>query len=421
MKFARRTVSSLVMFDGTVKHLTEKGLKVGPIADRLYRLSMPPEQDEPPARQLAPPKGCPSRQGRRDFGSIKADGPRFSATWWEGNRQRRKRGFKSRGAAESFLAKVRIDLETGERRVGDPVVVQGVTVEHAIEAYVKYLTAKGLKPRPIEDRKYRLNAFFPDRALQLGDLTRATCAVYYEALRTCVSERTKRVYSVDTHRAMLAEARMLMKFAIGKRWLKGSPVDGVEGLGKRKHGKPQLRIDEARRWTATAIGLADQGDVGAVVALVALLLGMRASEIVSRVVRDLDDDGRLLWIPDSKTEAGKRTLRIPEVLRPFLERLAANRGPDALIFGAHDRDWPRACVQRICRLAGVPVVGAHSMRGLHATLAMDAGITGTVVAASLGHEQVSTTMRSYAKGEAVAGAQQRRALTVLAGGISSTS
>jgi hypothetical protein len=55
------------------------------------------------------------RQGRRDFGSIKADGPRFSATWWEGNRQRRKRGFASRTKAEAFLAKVRIDLETGER------------------------------------------------------------------------------------------------------------------------------------------------------------------------------------------------------------------------------------------------------------------------------------------------------------------
>lgn len=165
------------------------------------------------------------------------------------------------------------------------------------------------------------------------------------------------------------------------------------------------------------MALADAGDVGAVVALVALLLGMRASEIVSRVVRDLDDEGRLLWIPDSKTEAGKRTLRIPEVLRPYLERLAANRAADAPIFGTHDRDWPRACVQRICRLAGVPVVGAHSMRGLHATLAMDAGITGTVVAASLGHEHVSTTTRSYAKGEAVTGAQQRRALTVLAGGV----
>ena len=150
--------------------------------------------------------------------------------------------------------------------------------------------------------------------------------------------------------------------------------------------------------------------------MMALLLGMRASEIVSRVVRDLDDEGHLLWIPDSKTEAGKRTLRIPEVLRPLMQRLAGNRAPEALLFGQHWRDWPREWVQRICAEAGVPVVGAHSMRGLHSTLAMDAGVTGHVVAASLGHESVSTTVQSYAKAEAVAGAQQRRTLTVLAGG-----
>jgi integrase len=73
-------------------------------------------------------------------------------------------------------------------------------------------------------------------------------------------------------------------------------------------------------------------------------------------------------------------------------------------------------VRGICEAAAVPVVCAHSMRGLHSTLAMDAGVTGHVVAASLGHERVSTTVQNYAKAEAVAGAQQRRALRVLAGG-----
>lgn len=48
---------------------------------------------------------------------------------------------------------------------------------------------------------------------------------------------------------------------------------------------------------------------------------------------------------------------------------------------------------------------------------MDAGISGAIVAANLGHEHVSTTTRSYAKAGAVAGAQQRRALTALAGGL----
>ena len=62
--------------------------------------------------------------------------------------------------------------------------------------------------------------------------------------------------------------------------------------------------------------LADVGDEGAVAAMMALVMGMRASEIVSRVVRDLDDDGRLLWIFDSTG------------LRPPLRDQMRTRRPD---------------------------------------------------------------------------------------------
>ena len=82
-----------------------------------------------------------------------------------------------------------------------------------------------------------------------------------------------------------------------------------------------------------------------------LLMGMWASEIVSRVVRDLDDEGRLLWIPETKTEAGKRTLPVPEVLQPYLQRIAEGKGPTDSLFGQHWRDWPREWVQRICKAA----------------------------------------------------------------------
>jgi integrase len=90
--------------------------------------------------------------------------------------------------------------------------------------------------------------------------------------------------------------------------------------------------------------------------------------------------------------------------------------PEAPLFGPRWRDWVRKWVRKICEAAKVPNVSAHSMRGLHSTLAMEAGVTGHVVAASLGHENVSTTMQSYATSDAVTGAQQRRLLTVLSGG-----
>src|SRR5450631_2035065 len=214
------------------------------------------------------------RQGRRDFGSIASHGtpsdPRFSAVWWEGSRKRRKRGFTTRGEAESHLARVRVEIDDGTRQLGDPIVLEGVTVATAIESYGKHLAAKGLKVGPNAERLRRLRAFFTDQTVPLSDLTTAKCAALYADLRQRVSPITRRAYSVDSHRNTLAEARMLAKFAVGKRWLRANPLDQVEGLGKRRHGKEQLRVDEARRWTAKAIELAEGGDAGAVAAMMAL-------------------------------------------------------------------------------------------------------------------------------------------------------
>jgi integrase len=176
--------------------------------------------------------------------------------------------------------------------------------------------------------------------------------------------------------------------------LRGNPIDGVKGVGKRKHGKAQLRIDEARKWLARPTEFADKGETGAVAAMVALLMGMRASEITSRVTRDLDDGGQLLWIPETKTEAGRRTLQVPEVLQPYLRRLAEGKQPHDRLFGEHWRDWPRKWVQKICKGAGMPKVSAHAMRGLHSTLAVDSGVTAHAVAVALGHESVTTTLGS---------------------------
>ena len=69
----------------------------------------------------------------------------------------------------------------------------------------------------------------------------------------------------------------------------------------------------------------------------------------------------------------------------------------------------------------MPVVTAHGMRGLHGTLAVERGATTHVVAQALGHESETTSRESYISRDAITGADQRRVLTVLAGGRSSRS
>jgi integrase len=173
---------------------------------------------------------------------------------------------------------------------------------------------------------------------------------------------------------------------------------------------------------------ADGGDQGAVAALVALLLGLRASEIVTRKVCDLDDDateGDLLWIPCSKTPAGRRTLEVPDVLRAHLLACAEGKAGNAYLFeteagGGHWRDWVLHNVHRICDLASVPRVTAHALRGLLATLTAERGLAGHVIAATLGHEDERTTMHAYAAPGAAATGVNRRGLTVLQGGKTSS-
>jgi integrase len=315
---------------------------------------------------------------------------------------RTSRDYETKAEAREVVRSVNREVTAG----------QGRTVDEARDEYEAYLrNDKQNKDGSIEVTLWRLGKFFPHADEQLSALTPQKCAAYYDGLR--------KTMAVDTHRNVLAEARTFLKWCVvKKRWVARNPLEGVEGQGRRRHGKEQLRIDEARRWQVKAIAMAEAGSVGAVAAMASLLLGMRASEIVSRVVRDLDDGGGLLWIPEAKTEKGRRTLQVPEVLQPYLRELAKGQPADAPLFGAHDRHWVRKWVQRICKDACVPVVCAHAMRGLHSTLAVDSGVTAHYVAAALGHESPKTTYESYVAPGVVEGARQRRVLKVLSGGKS---
>jgi integrase len=332
--------------------------------------------------------------------------------------EKSRREYESEKEAQRVKVRVARELGAAEER----------TIAEAKKEYMSYLLeVKGNKPGSVEDVMYRLGTFFAEvddkkkvvrdlSDVTLSSLTPVQGAALYESLRTRKTKADK-VLSVDSHRTMLAGAKTFFRWCVvEKKWLARSPLEQVKGIGKIRHGKEQLRIDEARKWMAEARRLADQGNDGAVAAMMSLVMGMRCTEIVSRVVRDLDDEGTLLWIPDSKTLAGRRKLQVPEFLQPYLVKLAEGRASDAALFGGHWRDWPRRWVQKICTAAKVPKVSAHGMRGLHGTLAVDSGITSHAVASALGHESFKTTAESYAKREAVAGAQQKRVLGVLSGG-----
>jgi integrase len=231
----------------------------------------------------------------------------------------------------------------------------------------------------------------------------------------------ERTGAVDTHRNGLAVCKAFGVWCVKRKWLKSNPFAEVKGRGRRKKGKKQLRIEESR----TVIDVCAERlgfDDGAVCTLAYLLLSTRNGEVVLADVRDVDDAGRMFWVPDSKTEAGRRQIEVPAVLQAGLLRLAADRKPDEPLFAhastrARPQDWAREQVWRICKLARVPTVGPHGLRGTHATIANSAGATSELVAATLGHASTGiTTGGAYIDKRQAEAAARRRAWSVLDGG-----
>lgn len=311
------------------------------------------------------------------------------------------RSFASEAEASREIAKAREQSETR-------------TVTIAVDEFLAAETARGLKASTTERQRYHLN-----RLLQLDEhghhllswLTPTVAArLYLESQRG----------AVDTHRNGLSVARQWGSWLALKGWLRGNPFAAVKGRGRRKHGKPQLRLDEGRKLLTVMLERAGQGDQGAIAALGFQFLGLRSTELVDRVVRDVDDGARILWVDDAKCERSKRPVEIPEWLRPYFVQLTRDKLPGAPLFPARSgrarsRDWATDQVPRLCKLAGVPRVTPHGLRGMAATYANIGGGVAENIAAALGHD-VTMTKTSYFDRKAIDVNQRAATLVLLQGG-----
>lgn len=293
----------------------------------------------------------------------------------------------------------------------------GRTVSAAIAAYLDDCRARGLTPRTIDTAGQRLRALLRADRGDGGELARLTPA---RAARL-LSERRG---SVVTRRLSLALASTWARWCARQGWLRRDPFAGLEVQGRAGAGKPQLRVDEARVFASTCYRAAAAGDRHALAVLCLLVFGRRASEIADREVRDLDDGGRMLWIPTAKTRAGRIQLEVPDEIGALLLRLTLDdrgrrRDGGARLWPGLTRHHLHHHTERLCRLAGVTVVCPHSLRGLHATLARPLVSTPRAVSVALGHASEAVTARHYLEAGAVARDDQRRAWSRLLGGPSS--
>jgi integrase len=302
---------------------------------------------------------------------------------------------------------------------------EAFTVGMMLEEYTKEREVLGkVLPLTSQMEAARIRDFLASiLELRVSSVTSTIAARLYADLIASPNRRSGKLLSVATHRAYLIFAKALFNWAAKKGITGSSPFSEVTPVGKPNAGKTQLRIEEARRFVQVALNdYETHRRPMALAAVMALTMGLRASEILQRKVRDLDDDCGILWIDSGKTRNAKRHLRIPEFLRPHLRELVGNQSQDAYLFVSSLSGKPVrppilwAAVQRLCLAAGVTAVCTHSLRGLYATLAVESGALSETVASSLGHGSFAMTEKHYAQASSVSNVRTARVDQLLTSG-----
>lgn len=277
--------------------------------------------------------------------------------------------------------------------------IEGHTVGWAIGEWTAARERSGvILPRTGEQQTTRLQSMLAtvlDRPL--ASITAMQAQALYDQHATQL-RRKERPIAAATNRFDLGLARTMWKWAM-KRGHVGANVWDVEPIGRPRKGKAQLTGKEAGRLIAQAHSEAILWKHPlAVATLCCLLIGVRSSEALGITASDLD--GTHVRIRGTKTETARRRLRMPELLRVHLERLAAQAtAPEERLF-PYDRKQLYFFEVLLCRRAGVPRVTPHGLRATWATLSVDGGDSVEAVSRALGHSNLAVTLGHYVSRDA---------------------
>lgn len=266
-----------------------------------------------------------------------------------------------------------------------------MTVGEYLEKWLR-LRAQALAPRTVENYKRLIKKCQVIHHIELEKLT---------------------VWDVETpiaaeldagHGRTAEQVFVLLRTALGDaeriHTIPTSPVD--------KLLKPRLRREPHEVWTeeeTRAFYAAAMKDKQAVGLLLPLLCGLRRGEVLGLTWEDVDmtanvlhirrqlvqlDNGVIMMTPP-KSEAGKRDVPFPDVLRPFL---ASARGIGGRVVPLSPSGL-RTALRRACERAGVRCIGLHGLRHTFATNAVRHGGDMRSLQVVMGHASYTTTATVY--------------------------
>ncbi len=210
-------------------------------------------------------------------------------------------------------------------------------------------------------------------------------------------QRLHAALSATPYQANRVLALLSILFNNAERWglrIQGSnPCRYIERYPERPRERA-LNSDEVRRLMDAVDHYAVVHEKLADVVRLALLTGMRQSEILSLAYSDVDFINSTIRLKDSKT--GPRSVFVGQQALSLI----SHRMDDASsqwVFPGKTNDAAMSCLpkmwRKIRKRAGLDDVRFHDLRHTFATVGARSGISGPMLQKLLGHAQIATTER----------------------------
>ncbi len=319
----------------------------------------------------------------------------FYYTDWTGARRRKKKeGFKKKSDAQDY------EREFIKKQGGGSDMAFGSMVE----IYMEDCKTR-LRPTTYENKKYLIDTkilpVFKD--MPLNAITPATVRKWQNGLLEDEAE-----FAPTYLKTINNQLSAIFNYAKRYYGLPSNPAAVAGSIGKKNAEAMQFWTrDEFRRFAAAI------SDKPASYAIFNTLFwtGMRSGELLALTLDDVDFEAKKISISKSfarvegedvisppKTPKSRRSITVPkfllDILKDYAGRLVDYEPADRLF--DYTKHFLANEMSRGCTFSGIKKIRIHDIRHSHASLLIELGFSALLVSERLGHENIETTLETYA-------------------------
>lgn len=316
---------------------------------------------------------------------------RFYYTDWTGQRkQKKKRGFKTQREAKAFERDFLKEIPQNT----------DITLQQLYNIYIEDNSEK-LKQGTIDIKEN----IFNNHILPYFKNTKID-KITPSSIRMWQNEILRKNLSYTYTRSINNQMSTIMNYAIKYYGLKSNPCHISGTIGKKNAGEMSFwTLDEYSKFRSV-IYREDH------ICEFDLLYwgGLRKGELVALTPNDILEDSvsinktasfrsGKIYISTPKTDNSCRVVTLPKFcideLHHYVNRLYGIT-PEERIFDINSNNALNKALERYADKAGVKKIRIHDLRHSHASLCVEMGMDILLISKRLGHENIETTLRTYA-------------------------